>query len=48
MIRRKLYMIGNPHIDPVRFWNWEEGMHEVKATFASAGRKSCSFPLVLV
>ena len=29
-------MIGNSHIDPVWFWNWEEGMQEVKATFASA------------
>jgi alpha-mannosidase len=28
-------MIGNSHIDPVWFWNWEEGMQEVKATFAS-------------
>lgn len=29
-------MIGNSHIDPVWFWNWEEGMQEVKATYASA------------
>lgn len=36
MNRKKLYMIGNSHIDPVWFWNWEEGMQEVKATFASA------------
>lgn len=28
-------MIGNSHIDPVWFWNWEEGMQEVKATYAS-------------
>lgn len=34
--KRKLYMIGNSHIDPVWFWEWEEGMQEVKATFASA------------
>lgn len=38
MIKNKktLYMIGNSHIDPVWFWTWEEGMQEVKATFASA------------
>ena len=33
--KKKLYMIGNSHIDPVWFWNWEEGMQEVKATYAS-------------
>lgn len=31
-----LYMTGNSHIDPVWFWDWEEGMQEVKATFSSA------------
>ena len=36
MEKKKLYMIGNSHIDPVWFWNWEEGMQEVKSTFASA------------
>ncbi len=35
MEKKKLYMIGNSHIDPVWFWNWEEGMQEVKATYAS-------------
>ncbi len=35
MKKKKLYMIGNSHIDPVWFWNWDEGMQEVKATFAS-------------
>ena len=34
--KKELYMIGNSHIDPVWFWNWEEGMQEVKATYASA------------
>lgn len=33
---KELYMIGNSHIDPVWFWTWEEGMQEVKATYASA------------
>src|SRR5487761_308861 len=33
---RLLYMIGNAHIDPVWLWQWQEGMHEVRATFRSA------------
>jgi alpha-mannosidase len=31
-----LYMIGNAHIDPVWLWQWQEGYHEVRATFRSA------------
>lgn len=37
-------MIGNSHIDPVWFWDWEEGMQEVKATFASALDRLREFP----
>ncbi|MDY6867812.1 MAG: glycoside hydrolase family 38 C-terminal domain-containing protein, partial [Chloroflexota bacterium] len=33
---KRLHMIGNAHIDPVWLWNWQEGFHEVKATFRSA------------
>ena len=33
---KTLYMIGNAHIDPVWLWSWQEGFHEVKATFRSA------------
>ena len=33
---RLLYMIGNAHIDPVWLWQWQEGLHEVRATFRSA------------
>ncbi len=29
-------MIGNAHIDPVWLWNWQEGFHEVIASFRSA------------
>lgn len=36
MKQKKLYMIGNAHIDPVWLWNWQEGFAEVKATFRSA------------
>lgn len=31
----RLYMIGNAHIDVVWLWQWQEGLQEVKATFAS-------------
>src|SRR5690606_8875828 len=31
-----LHIIGNAHIDPVWLWPWQEGFHEVRATFASA------------
>ena len=31
-----LHMIGNAHIDPVWLWRWQEGFHEVKASFRSA------------
>jgi alpha-mannosidase len=34
--KKRLLMIGNSHIDPVWFWQKEEGMQEVKATFLSA------------
>lgn len=36
MTDKTLHMIGNAHIDPVWLWNWQEGFHEVKASFRSA------------
>lgn len=33
--KKKLYMIGNAHIDTVWMWQWQEGYQEVKATFRS-------------
>ena len=36
MSDKTLHMIGNAHIDPVWLWNWQEGFHEVKASFRSA------------
>ncbi len=30
---RTLHMIGNAHLDVVWLWQWQEGLHEVKATF---------------
>ena len=34
--RPRLHMIGNAHIDPVWLWRWQEGCHEVLASFRSA------------
>jgi len=34
--KQTLHMIGNAHIDPVWLWRWQEGFHEVKASFRSA------------
>ncbi|HLU83644.1 MAG TPA: hypothetical protein VKZ43_09600, partial [Trueperaceae bacterium] len=34
--RGRMHMIGNAHIDPVWLWGWQEGFHEVIASFASA------------
>ncbi|CAN5897326.1 alpha-mannosidase [soil metagenome] len=33
---KTLHMIGNAHIDPVWLWRWQEGFHEVRASFRSA------------
>lgn len=33
---KKMYMIGNAHIDAVWLWRWQEGFQEIKATFRSA------------
>ena len=33
---KKLYLIGNAHLDPVWLWQWQEGYSEVLATFRSA------------
>lgn len=37
-------MIGNVHIDPVWLWQWQEGFHEVKATFRSALDRMKEYP----
>jgi alpha-mannosidase len=37
-------MIGNAHIDPVWLWQWQEGFHEVKATFRSALERMKEYP----
>ncbi len=35
-MERKVFCIGNAHIDPVWLWTWQEGFAEIKATFRSA------------
>jgi hyaluronoglucosaminidase len=42
--RKKLYMIGNAHIDPVWLWQWQDGFHETKATFRSALDRMNEYP----
>ena len=37
-------MIGNAHIDPVWLWQWQEGFHEVKASFRSALDRMNEYP----
>jgi alpha-mannosidase len=41
---KKLYMIGNAHIDPVWLWQWQEGYHETIATFRSALDRMKEYP----
>ena len=33
---KKLYLIGNAHIDPVWLWRWDEAMSSIHSTFRSA------------
>ena len=42
--RRTLHLIGNAHIDAVWLWPWQEGLAEVKATFASALERMREYP----
>ena len=41
---KKLYMIGNAHIDPVWLWRWQEGFSEILATFRSVLDRMKEFP----
>ena len=42
--RKKYYMVGYTHIDPVWLWNRAEGMQEVKSSFISALDRLEEFP----
>jgi alpha-mannosidase len=33
---KRIHLIGNAHIDVIWLWKWEEGIEEIRATFASA------------
>ena len=33
---KKMYWIGNAHLDPVWLWRWQDGYSEVLATYRSA------------
>lgn len=44
MDRKKLYMIGNGHLDPVWLWRWEEGFQANKSTFRSVLDRMKEFP----
>ena len=35
-MNNKIYLIGNAHIDIFWLWPWEEGLQEIRSTFASA------------
>jgi len=39
-----LHMIGNAHIDPVWLWPWQEGFHEILASFRSALDRMKEYP----
>lgn len=42
--KRKVFLIGNAHLDPVWLWRWQEGFAEIKATFRSALDRMKEFP----
>jgi alpha-mannosidase len=42
--KRKLFLVGNAHLDPVWLWRWQEGFAEIKATFRSALDRMAEFP----
>jgi len=41
---KKLYLVGNAHIDPVWLWRKPEGLSEIMATFRSALDRMNEFP----
>jgi alpha-mannosidase len=43
-MEKKLFMIGNAHLDPVWLWQWPDGFHEAKATFRSALDRMKEYP----
>ena len=44
MAKKKVYMIGNAHLDPAWVWSWQEGSCETKATIRSALDRMKEYP----
>ncbi len=44
MSKKKVFMIGNAHLDPAWVWSWQEGSCESKATIRSALDRMQEFP----
>ena len=44
MSEKKVFLIGNAHIDPVWQWRWQEGFQEIRATFKSVLDRMEEFP----
>lgn len=42
--KKKYYLVGNAHLDPVWQWQWQEGSAEAKATIRSALDRMKEFP----
>ncbi len=43
-MKKKYYLVGNAHLDPVWQWRWQEGSSEAKATLRSALDRMKEFP----
>ena len=43
-MKKKVYMIGNTHFDPVWLWKWDEAMSSITATFRSALDRMKEYP----
>lgn len=41
---KKVFLIGNAHIDPVWQWRWQDGFQEIRATFKSVLDRMEEFP----
>lgn len=42
--KKKIYCVGNAHLDPVWMWRWQEGSCEAKATIRSALDRMKEYP----
>lgn len=44
MKEKKVFLIGNAHIDPVWQWRWQDGFQEIRSTFKSVLDRMEEFP----